>query len=278
MKTLNKILDYISCIFFSISLIVLFGCLAVLPIAKSKKYYMKEHQKNNVEEILEQYSFNGTTHSCTDVNDQIVKHTLPLYDVTNDDIWNATNHIIDYLYNKDVDSMQFQIQTNTGPVDFFSEQAIIHMADVKVLFIGGIGLAFTSLAIFFLSLGWIIYRRTNIFKLLGKTYFITVSVFVVLTILIVIYASTDFDDAFILFHKIIFPDSEKVDLAISFNRCDTLTNVLTEQFFMDIGLTIGIIFMLLLIVSVSIDFVFYRFGHKIIVQWKKRVNKEAKIN
>lgn len=278
MKILNKILDYISCIFFSISLIVLFGCLAVLPIAKSKKYYMKEHQKNNVEEILEQYSFNGTTHSCTDVNDQIVKHTLPLYDVTNDDIENATNHIIDYLYHKDVESMQFQIYTNSGPVDFFSEQAIVHMADVKVLFIGGIGLVFTSLAIFFLSLGWIIYRRTNVFKLLGKTYFITVSVFVVLTILVVIYASTDFDDAFILFHKIIFPDSEKVDLAISFNRCDTLTNVLTEQFFMDIGLTIGIIFMLLLIVSVSIDFVFYRFGHKIIVQWKKRVNKETKIN
>ncbi len=278
MKTLNKILDYISCIFFSISLIVLFGCLAVLPIAKSKKYYMNEHQKNGVEEILEQYSFNGTTHSCTDVNDQIVKHTLPLYDVTNDDIWNATNHIIDYLYNKDVESMQFQIQTNNGPVDFFSEQAIVHMADVKVLFIGGIGLAFTSLAIFFLSLGWIIYRRTNVFKLLGKTYFITVSVFVVLTILIVIYASTDFDDAFVLFHKIIFPDSEKVDLAISFNRCDTLTNVLTEQFFMDIGLTICIIFMLLLIVSVSIDFVFYKFGHKIIDQWKKRVNKEKEIN
>ncbi len=278
MKTLNKILDYTSCIFFSISLIVLFGCLAVLPIAKSKKYYMKEHQKNNVEEILEQYSFNGTSHSCTDVSGKNVKHELPLYDVTNDDIWNATNHIIDYLYHKDVKSMQFQIQTSSGPVDFFSEQAIVHMADVKVLFIGGIGLAFTSLAIFFLSLGWIIYRRTNVFKLLGKIYFICVNVFVVLTILIVIYASTDFDNAFILFHKIIFPDSEKVDLAISFNRCDTLTNVLTEQFFMDIGLTIGIIFMSLLVVSVVIDFVCYKFGHRIIEKWKSKWNKEKENN
>lgn len=276
MNKINKIIDYCSCILFSISLIVLFGCLAVLPIAKSKRFYMKEHQKNNVEDILETKSFNGIQHYCTNVAGEYVLHTLPKYDVTQTDIENATNHIIDYLYHEEVESMQFQIETTEGSIDFFSEQAIIHMADVKVLFIGGIKMTFTFLAIFLLSLGWIIYRNNHITKLLGKTYFICVGIFIALTVLVMIYALHDFDEAFVLFHKIIFPNSDKVDLALSFNNCDTLTNILTGDFFMHIGLYIGILFISLLIISVLIDYIFYKFGNKIISLWKKTDKKKEK--
>lgn len=267
MNKINKILDYCSCILFSISLIVLFGCLAVLPIAKSKSFYMKEHEKNGVEYILENKSFNGGSHYCTDISGEYVLHDLPVYDITDADLWKATNSIIDYLYHEEVESMQFQIETAEGTVDFFSEQAIVHMADVKVLFIGGIKMAFTFLAIFLISLGWIIYRHHSITKLLGKTYLICVSIFIVLAVLIFFYALHDFDSAFVLFHKIIFPNSEKVDLALSFNNCDTLTNLLTGDFFMHIGLYIGIIFISLLVISVSIDSILYKYGHRL---WKKK--------
>lgn len=262
MQRLNKVIDYCCAICFSISLIVLLGCLAVLPLAKSKKYYMSEHLHNNVLEILEEKSFNGVSHRCSDINGNTIDHRLPKANITVSDIEMATSHIIDYLYDEDIESMQFQIETMEGNVDFFSEQAIVHMADVKVLFIGGIKLAFTFLAIFLLTIGWMIYRRNSVLKLVGKTYLITLVVFIILTILVVIYASNDFDSAFILFHEIIFPDSNKVDLALSFNSCDTLTNVLTSEFFMHIGLRIGIIFLSLLVISVIIDIVLYKYGKK----------------
>lgn len=268
MQKVNRIIDHISAICFSISLIVLLGCLAVLPIAKSKKYYMKEHSKNNVEEILENRSFNGISHTCTDIHDNYIDHRLPKADISTSDIEMATTHIIDYLYYEDVESMQFQIETSEGEVDFFSEQAIVHMADVKVLFIGGIKLAFTCLAIFLLAVGWIIYRKDYVLKLVGKTYLITLIVFIVLTILVAIYAINDFDSAFILFHQIIFPDNDKVELALTFNSCDTLTNILTGEFFMHIGLTIGIIFLSLLLISIAIDVIFYKFSNKLFKKGK----------
>lgn len=269
MQKVNRIIDYISALCFSISLIILLGCLAVLPIAKSKKYYMKEHLKNNVKEILETNSFNGVSHTCTDIYDNYIDHCLPKADISTSDIEMATTRIIDYLYHEDVLSIQFQIETSEGKVNFFSEQAIVHMADVKVLFIGVIKLAFTCLAIFLLAVGWIIYRREYVLKLVGKTYFISLIVFIVLTILVAIYAIYDFDNAFILFHQIIFPDSNNVENALYFfNSCDTLTNVLTGEFFMHIALTIGIIFLSLLFISLAIDVIFYKFSNKLFKKGK----------
>ena len=64
-----------------------------------------------------------------------MSYYVPYHEVTDEDIVNATNHIIDYLYSEKVESMQFQVDTDEGKVDFFSEQAIVHMADVKVLFL-----------------------------------------------------------------------------------------------------------------------------------------------
>ena len=47
-----KIIDYIVSIIFSITFIILLGCVAVLPIAKSKSYYLSEHKKQASEEEL----------------------------------------------------------------------------------------------------------------------------------------------------------------------------------------------------------------------------------
>ena len=82
--------------------------------------------------------------------------------MTKDDLIKATNHIINYLYHSDVDSMQFQVLTSEGPVNFFSEQAIIHMQDVKVLFIGGIKLCYICLILFIVFVVYLVIRRKNI--------------------------------------------------------------------------------------------------------------------
>ena len=230
-----RIIDYIVSIIFSITFIILLGCVAVLPIAKSKSYYLSEHKKNNVKQILQETSFRGGTCYCYDKDGNYMSYYVPYHEVTDEDIVNATNHIIDYLYSEKVESMQFQVDTDEGKVDFFSEQAIVHMADVKVLFIGGIKLCYICIVIFVLCLVYLILTRKHSFNILLNVYLRTLIVFGVATILIGLFAMIDFDTAFEVFHKIIFPDSSKVKLALSFSYTDTLTNVLTAEFFMHIG-------------------------------------------
>lgn len=267
-KTLN-ILDRTITILFSILLIILLACISILPIAKSKSYYMNEHEKNDVKSILEMYSFDGYSHSIYE-NNEIITHIHPNVIVTNDMIETATDKIIDYLYHEKVDTMQFYVtDINDNSVPFFSDQAIIHMEDVKVLFIGGIKLCFISLVLFILSIIYIIFRKEKIKKYISKTYIITVIVFLILTIIIGIFACIDFDTAFIVFHYIIFPDSSKAELAITFNSCDTLTNVLTGDFFVHIGLIIGITFVSLLTISIIICILLNKYLNKFLLKLQK---------
>lgn len=248
-----KILDYIISIIFSISFIILLGCISVLPIAKSKSYYLSEHKKNNVKQILQEKSFKGGTCYCYDKDGNYKRYYVPYYEVTDDDIVKATNNIIDYLYNANIESMQFQVDTSNGKIDFFSEQAIVHMADVKVLFIGGIKLCYICIAIFILCLIYLIISRKHSFNILINVYLKALIVFGIATIIIGIFAIIDFDSAFEVFHKIIFPDSSKVELALSFSNTDTLTNILTSEFFMHIGVIIGTSFIMLIGLSIFLD-------------------------
>ena len=55
-------------------------------------------------------------------------------------------------------------------------------------------------------------------------------------------------------------NSADAELAISFSYYDTLTNVLTGEFFMTIGLTISIIFICLLTISVVSCILIKKFG------------------
>ena len=228
MNKILNIIDRIILILASVIFIILIGCISILPIAKSKSYYLKEQDRNKVEEILEKYTFNGYVHQHYDeTTHSYYDCYYPKYDVTKEDLIKATDLIIQYLYHSDCDSMQFQVITSEGPVNFFSEQAIVHMQDVKVLFIGGIQLCYVCIVLFIIFIVYLIIRRKTIGPIFFKTYMITVSIFIVLGIFVAIFAIVDFDLAFEIFHKIIFPDSNKVELALSFHYCDTLTNVLT---------------------------------------------------
>lgn len=245
------ITDHIICILTCILLIILIACVAILPIAKSKAYYMAQHEKNDIVNELQTFTFNGYTYTQIDNSGNIYKYTYPAdYEVTMDLVELATEKIINYLYHEDVKSMQFQIETSNGTIDFFTNQAIVHMKDVKVLFIGGIKLCYLSILLFIIGCVYLIIRKNYIKKYLVKTYIFTVIIFIGLTLGITIFASIDFSKAFEIFHYIIFPDNSKAELAITFYSYDTLTNILTGEFFMSIGLTIGIIFISVLILSI----------------------------
>ena len=148
-KTSTKVLNIIDHIVMVLTSLIFIGLAlgaSVLPIAKSKKYYYHQHEINDVVNILREYSFTGINDSSS-----YGTHIHPKYDVTMEDVKEATDHIIDYLYHADVESMQFQIHTDSGDYDFFTEQAITHMKDVKVLFIGGIRLCYVCIVLLILA-------------------------------------------------------------------------------------------------------------------------------
>lgn len=262
MEQILKVFDKIVIIISSILLIILIGCLSVLPIAKSKSFFMKEHERNNVVDILNEYTFTGQSHTQFDENGNEVIHYYPNYNIDESVVLEATEHIIDYLYHSDVESMQFQVQTPEGEIDFFTTQAIIHMKDVKVLFIGGINLCFISLGLFLLCILYFIFRYKYVKKILYKWYSITITIFISFILVVAIYAIFDFDGAFTLFHYIIF-NSKDAEIAISFSYYDTLTNVLTTEFFMHIGIIIALNFIGLLALSIVIGKLLNRYGNKI---------------
>lgn len=264
MEKVLKVLDRVVVILASVLFILLLFCLSILPIAKSKKYYMNQHHKNDVVSILEEYTFNGVTHKQYDSEGNEHKYYYPKdYEVTWELVEVATNKIIDYLYNKDVESMQFQIEHNGEKYDFFTNQAIVHMVDVKVLFIGGINLCYLCIVLFIICVAYLIYRRNFIKNYIVKTYIISVIAFFMVILAVVLFVLIDFDTAFTVFHYLIF-NSADAELAISFSYYDTLTNVLTGEFFMTIGLTISIIFICLLTISVVSCILIKKFGYKLL--------------
>lgn len=263
MEKVFKVLDRVVVIFASILFILLLFCLSILPIAKSKKYYMNQHHKNDVVGILNEYTFTGRKHYQTDSEGNLYEYCYPDdYEVTWNDVEIATDHIIDYLYSKKVDSMQFQIEHNGEKYDFFTNQAIVHMVDVKVLFIGGISLCYLCIILFVICVAYLIYRRKFIKDYIVKTYIISVIAFFAVIACVILFVLIDFDTAFTVFHYLIF-NSADAELAISFSYYDTLTNVLTAEFFMTIGLTIGIIFICLLAVSVISSLIIKKYGYKL---------------
>ncbi len=272
MEKVLKIIDRIVIILASILLVILIGCLSVLPIGKSKSFYMKEHIKNDVVGILNEYTFTGRSFVQVDEYGNSVTVFYPNMEVDMTIVEKATDNIINYLYNKDVESMQFEIEGPDGKMyDFFTPQAIIHMKDVKVLFIGGITLAYISIVLFILAVVYLVIRRNYIKDIVVKWYSRTLIGFIIFLLCIVAFALISFDAAFTVFHYLIF-NSADAELAISFSYYDTLTNVLTEDFFIHIGIIIGITFIGLLIISVIIGKVLEKYGKSII---NKLFKKEA---
>lgn len=115
-----KIADITVILLFSLSFILTVAFLSIIPIASNNAYYMLQFEKNGVGENLN-YSIGQ--------------------------LETITSAITGYLF-RGKQSMQVYFDGTA----VFSDQAISHMADVKVLFVGGTILGFVSLVVFFLCL------------------------------------------------------------------------------------------------------------------------------
>lgn len=147
----------------------------------------------------------------------------------------------------DEQELQYTVSTEHGDFDFFNEQDIKHMADVRNIFLSSLRIRNISFALLMASifLNFFIKKiRNTVLKAARRTLLILF----VLQIILVIFMLFDFTNIFLLFHKIIF----KNDLWLFDPDMDYMINILPEQLFMDISTKIGLIYILSLCLAILV--------------------------
>lgn len=168
-----------------------------------------------------------------------------------DDVMDVTEKMMDYLIGRR-EELSVETTVNGETMDFFNEQDRLHMADVKNLFLGGLALRWWLLGIFVLLILILIFPLKADWKhILPKAYFISLGIFLVLTILLGCLFASDFTKYFTIFHEIFFTN----DLWLFDPATDLMIRMLPEGFFYDMVIRIGMYFLVGLVIF-AIIFVF----------------------
>lgn len=179
MESTNIRLKKTIIIIFSLFLVLTLVFMVVFPLSQSIDFYQYNFKKYNI----------STQTGYTD-----------------SELTRIANHIIIFLKG-DIESFHLEIDGR----HVFSNQAIIHMKDVRdLLFM----LQYFMFVIFilFIVLAVYIYKKRLEFKgILFNYSLITIGVILGILLIFGIVAVIDFDFAFTAFHKIIFPNAQKFE-------------------------------------------------------------------
>jgi integral membrane protein (TIGR01906 family) len=154
-------------------------------------------------------------------------------------------HFIQYFQNKS-DTLQYTyLGTNGEYIVFFKANELLHMADVRHLFNIMLGLSTVMLLSGIAIMVVLIIRKR--FAAIGFGLKVGNTIYLGFMIIIGIAALINFDDAFMIFHQILFPSGNFI---FPFNS--NMIKFLPESFFMWAALIIiccGLIFSLVSLVS-----------------------------
>lgn len=224
------IFDKIVIICTSFLLIIMTGWLTIVPITCSKSYYNKQFERADTLNNLE-YRYIDP-----DKGYQVTTYTSENLD-------EIISTIIDYLMDKK-ENMQVVINEK----NVFSNQALKHMADVKILYKTGITICYFLLVIFILNIIYLIYRYRYLKKDILKYSLFSLGILLLFVLGLGLWMIKDFDEAFVFFHKVIFPDPAKFNDAffghtsnyseLPYIDNQLLIKVLNENVFMDAGFII----------------------------------------
>lgn len=176
-------------------------------------------------------------------------------DMNMDDVMYVTREMMAYLKgNREALSV---VTTVEGvEQDFFNEQDRLHMEDVQGLFLGGLALrrgAVLVLLVSFVTL--VVLCREKLWKILSRSYQVTLGILAVLILLLGIGMARDFNAVFTKFHEIFFDN----DLWLFDPAEDYMIRMLPEGLFFDMVIRIGGLFLaglgILLILSIVYGFV-----------------------
>ncbi len=172
-----------------------------------------------------------------------VLSSLPAMSMDGDDsLMAVTEHMMRYLRGDEgYDELQIEVTMGGERRGFFSEREILHMEDVRELFIGAMRLRTVLLAVCMIGLILMAFLekglRSFIYRLARSILIGTGILFLGLAVLL-IAISRDFTAAFTTFHHIFFDN----DLWILDGNVDMLINIVPEGFFCDTAIYIAAIF------------------------------------
>lgn len=216
LKLLYPILSFI----FAINLFVVTLFLAFVPPAMNREFYYNQFSIN------QSYQKAFTTEATLN---QLLDHTL------------------DYTYGNKP-NFQYQITLLDGrTIDAFTETEVLHMIDVQNLFLAGRALTLFSLLSLVLIGSWFLINPTKFKRSNFKVMRNTIIGILLFTLVILGFASTDFSNAFVIFHQIFFSN----DLWILY-ATDYLIIMLPEVLFfrLAIRIIISLVIYLVLILGV----------------------------
>lgn len=157
--------------------------------------------------------------------------------------YDGVNTVIDetmrYLRG-DRDNLIVEVPINGEMQNFYREDEISHMTDVRNLFIGAIHLRRWAIAFCIAAVAWIIRKdRSRAPGILGRGYLRTCLLILGAAAVVGILAATDFTKYFTIFHQIFFSQGNwEFDPRVSRMIC-----IMPEEFFADIALRVLITFL-----------------------------------
>ena len=178
--------------------------------------------------------------------------SLPEMKLTGEDsLMTVTEHMMKYLRgDEDAPTLQIEVTMGGQKRGFFTEREILHMEDVRDLFVGAQQLRAGALVLILAgaALLWILRDRKDkgsALRIFCRGMLLGTGLMLVLAALLGVVLATDFSNAFVTFHHIFFDN----DLWILDPRVDMLVNIVPEGFFFDtaariLGLFLGALVLL----------------------------------
>jgi len=252
----TKLLDALMILLINFCVIVFGIWISAIPITKSKSFYMNHFKKNTegIKHLQSDYMF---------PDEDPLKIMESVADIT-----------INYYFGN---APVYQVEINGEKL--FNDDEVRHMADVKVLYIGGQIIAVISFFIGIVCLFYLVRHFRRIKDAILKYTFVFYGIFGVLIIAFLIWGMVSYQTApaseraynsyfnylFVNFHHLIFPNIDKFNLATGQDGYDiyTLTRILNSKLFMDAGIIIASVTLTCIIIWFVIIFIFRKNYDKI---------------
>ena len=158
--------------------------------------------------------------------------------------------LIDYMKGKN-DALTVKVHINGEYLPFFNEREILHMEDVRTLFIYAYSGVALCLVFFSCLIAWALIKKNA-----NVAYYTANSMICILIacVLLTVFIAFNFERSFIYFHKIFFNN----DLWILDPDTDMLINIVPIGFFIDACKRIALHFVFLNIICISLLKIFPR--------------------
>jgi len=184
-----------------------------------------------------------------------------LYDfigVDEDDLKEITHEMMNYLHGKRDDLIMFaDIDGENQQV--FEEREILHMVDVKKIFLGGIKIRNISAVLAAVLLGVLFaMNKKKAIKPLCASYLWSMGAILALAIVLGIFMLIDFSAVFLKFHLLFFDN----DLWLLDINTDVLIQMLPESFFNDMALASVKYLSVVILIPAIASAVYLRLGKK----------------